>query len=300
MMDFEGRVAVVTGAGRGIGRSHALLLAARGASVVVNDLGVAMDGTSVGASPADDVVAEIRAGGGRAVADRSSVTTTRGARAIVQAAIDVFGGLDIVVNNAGIVPPHQFPSTGPADLQRNLDVHLLGSFNVTRAAWQHLVRSDAARVVMTTSSVVLGERDLIAYGSAKGGVLALGRGLAHLGASVGVSVNMVAPLAKTRMSDPDPVYELLLPEQVSAVVTYLAHESCQLNGEILSCGGGRVARILLAETQGYGLSTLTPEDVAANLDTICDPSDCFVPQNLDDYIEFFMDRVLANSRSGRS
>jgi NAD(P)-dependent dehydrogenase (short-subunit alcohol dehydrogenase family) len=308
MLNFEGRTAIVTGAGRGMGRAHALLLASRGANVVVNDLGGAMDGTGADAGPAQQVVDEIVAAGGTAVADTSSVATTEGAEAIVAAAVEAFGGVDIVVNNAGILTPHNFPETGPEDLERNLAVHLGGSFNVTRAAWPHLVKSEAGRVVMTTSCALFGSPFLVAYGSAKGGLIGLARNVATAGAEHGIKVNLIAPYAKTRMADPDidvnegartevvadegpTVFDRLLPENISAVVAYLAHESCGLNGEVLSCGGGRVARIFFAETQGYGKADITPEDVAANIDQITDEADYYVPEDITVYTTFFMERV---------
>ena len=309
MLRFDGRTAIVTGAGRGMGRAHALLLAARGANVVVNDLGGAMDGTGADAGPAQQVVEEIRAAGGQAVAETSSVATPEGAEAIVAKAVEAFGGVDIVVNNAGILTPHNFPDTGVEDLERNLAVHLGGTFNVTRAAWPQLVKSSAPRVVLTTSCALFGSPFLIAYGAAKGGLYGLGRNLAAAGAEHGIRVNLIAPYAKTRMADPDidvnegartevaaedegpTVFDRLLPENISAVVAYLAHESCELTGEVLSCGGGRVARIFLAETQGFGAAGVTPEDIAANLGPICDERDYYVPEDITVYTTFFMERV---------
>jgi NAD(P)-dependent dehydrogenase (short-subunit alcohol dehydrogenase family) len=309
MLRFDGRTAIVTGAGRGMGRTHALLLAARGANVVVNDLGGAMDGTGADAGPAADVVAEIRAAGGNAVSETSSVATREGAEAIVAKAVEAFGGVDILVNNAGILTPHTFPDTGAEDLERNLAVHLGGSFNVTRAAWPQLQRSSAARVVLTTSCALFGSPFLIAYGAAKGGLYGLGRNLAAAGEEHGIKVNLISPYAKTRMADPDidvnegartevaaeeegpTVFDRLLPEHASAVVAYLAHESCELTGEVLSCGGGRVARLFLAETQGFGATDVSPEDVAANIGQIRDERDYYVPEDITVYTTFFMERV---------
>jgi NAD(P)-dependent dehydrogenase (short-subunit alcohol dehydrogenase family) len=308
MLEFAGRTAIVTGAGRGMGRTHALLLASRGAKVVVNDLGGAMDGTGADAGPAQQVVREIEAAGGTAVASTASVATTEGAETIVATALEAFGGVDVVVNNAGILTPHTFPDTGAEDLERNLAVHLGGAFNVTRAAWPQLVESSAGRVVMTTSCALFGSPFLVAYGSAKGGLIGLARNLASAGAEHGIKVNMVAPYAKTRMADPDSdinesaraevvadegptVFDRLLPEDVSAVVGYLAHESCELTGEVLSCGGGRVARIFFAETQGYGKAGVTPEDIADNIGRVCDERDYYVPEDITVYTTFFMDRV---------
>lgn len=288
MIDFEGRTAIVTGAGRGIGKSHALLPASRGANVVVNDLGGAMNGIGSNTRPAQEVVDSIRAAGGTALVDTSSVCTAEDAATIVNTAVEAFGGIDILINNAGTLSPRTFPETSAEDLEENLAVHVRGSFNVTRTAWPHLIRSEAPRVVMTTSSAVFGDPELVAYGSAKGGILGLSRNLACAGAGHGIKVNVVAPVAKTRMSDPDPVYDRFSPEDVSAVVAYLAHKSCHLNGEILSCGGGRVARIFLAETQGYGRADITPEDVARNIDEICDERNHQVPKDITSYMQHFL------------
>jgi len=310
-LTFEGRTAIVTGAGRGMGRAHALLLAQRGANVVVNDLGGAMDGTGSDANLAQVVVDEIRAQGGSATADSSSVTTLGAAESIVQLAIDTYGGVDIVVNNAGILTTHQFPDTAVQDMERNLDVHLLGSFRLTRAAWPALTKSPAGRVILTTSCSLFGSPFLVAYGAAKGGLIGLGRNLAAVGEECGVKVNLVAPYAKTRMADPDidvnagareevtevnpqaEVFDRLLPEYVSSVVAYLAHDSCAINGEVISAGGGRVARIFFAETQGIAIADLTPEHIADNLAAILDEADYYVPPDITDYTTFFMDRVPA-------
>lgn len=309
MLTFEGRTAIVTGAGRGMGRTHALLLAARGANVVVNDIGGAMDGSGHDDGPAQGVCNEIAGAGGKAIANTSSVATPEGAAEVVKTAIDAFGGVDILVNNAGILTTHEFPITAVDDLERNLAVHLLGSFNMTRAAWPSLQKSPAGRVILTTSCSLFGSPFLVAYGSAKGGLIGLGRNLATAGAEHGIKVNLVAPYAKTRMADPDidvnagareevtqedpnaAVFARLHPENVSAVVAYLAHDSCEITGEVLSCGGGRVARIFFAETQGYGKVDVTPEDIASNLGQIMDEADYFVPEDITVYTTFFMERV---------
>jgi NAD(P)-dependent dehydrogenase (short-subunit alcohol dehydrogenase family) len=292
-----------------MGRTHALLLAARGAKVVVNDLGGAIDGTGEDAGPAQAVVDEIKAGGGDAVASTESVTRAEGAEAIVGAAIERFGSVDIVVNNAGILTSHQVPTSGIEDMQRHLDVHLLGSFNVTRAAWPHMAERKYGRVIMTTSCGIFGAPLLASYGAAKAGLIGLARNLATAGVEHGIKVNLVAPYAKTRMADPDidinadarsevtedeaqaTVFDLLLPEHVSAVVAFLAHESCPVNGEIYAAGGGRVARIFIGETDGFAKADLTPEDVAEHLDAIQDETGYYVPPDITAYTTFFMERV---------
>lgn len=239
MLRCDGQEAIVTGAGRGLGRAHALLLAERGASVVVNDLGGDFDGTGEDAQPAEEVVQEILAAGGRAVANIASVADPRGAESIVQDAMDHFGRLDIVVNNAGIIVFEPFPDS-PLDIFTHvLGVHLHGSFNVTRAAWPHLVRQEYGRVVLTTSGGALGSASVVGYASAKGALISLGRSLAQAGQAVGIKVNMLAPIAITRTGKKDPriragagtpgAYEegRGRPESVSPIVAVLAaHRDC--------------------------------------------------------------------------
>ena len=197
---FDGRVAVVTGAGRGIGRAYALLLARRGASVIVNDLGGSMDGTGADAAPAARVVAEIEAGGGSALADTSDVATTAGAQAVVDAAVARFGRIDAVVNNAGIIRWAGFPEVDEDNLARHLAVHTIGSFNTARAAWPHMVGAGYGRIVMTTSSGVFGLPNNMSYATAKAAVIGLTRSLAVSGAEHGIRVNLIAPAAMTRMA----------------------------------------------------------------------------------------------------
>jgi len=312
MLDFKGKTAIVTGAGRGLGRSHALLLASRGANVVVNDLGTSTaEGEGADLTPAEEVVREIVQAGGKAVANGASVATTEGAESIVADAIDNFGGVDVVVNNAGILTVHEIPKTGLDEFERELGVHLIGSFNVTRAAWPHMAEKGYGRVVMTTSCGIFGSPVLMSYGAAKAGIIGMARNLAVNGLDCGIKVNMVAPYALTRMADPDlpvnkaarseveeevdesamAVFGRLYPERVSAVVAYLAHESCSLNGEILSAGGGFVARMFVAETKGWGHPELTPEHVAENLERIVDDSEYVIPGDVTDYTNKFVPRV---------
>ncbi len=280
MLRFDGRVAIVTGAGRGIGRAHALLLAQRGAAVVVNDLGADLDGSGGSHSPADEVVAEIVAGGGRAVSNFSSVADPAGAAAIVASALESFGRLDIVINNAGFEAPVPFGESTEADLRRHLDVHLFGSFGVTLAAWPHLVASGAGRVVNTTSATIFGMANRTSYGTAKGAIMAFTKSLAVDGEPHGIKVNAIAPAAGTRMADgsdtPDAVKTLMRehmpPHLVAPAVAFLVHESCTLTGEVISVGGGRVGRITLCENAGFTDPDLSPESIAANLESVLDQS----------------------------
>jgi len=198
---FDGRVAVVTGAGRGIGRSHAMLLAARGAKVVVADSGSTLDGSGSSPEPATDAVREIEANGGEAVACCASVADERDATSIVETALERFGRLDVVVNNAGISDKHLFPDLDHEQFRRMMAVHFFGTLYVTKAAWPHLVGAGYGRVVNTTSEGILGaQRELTSYGAAKGAVWALTRNLAAEGVPDGIRVNAVAPRARTRMS----------------------------------------------------------------------------------------------------
>ncbi|MDX3191696.1 SDR family NAD(P)-dependent oxidoreductase [Streptomyces sp. MN03-5084-2B] len=272
-LSFKGRVVIVTGAGRGIGRAHALLLAERGASVVVADLGARVDGSGVdGDDPAADVVAEIRAAGGRAMASRADVSTESGAADLVAATIENFGELHAVVNNAGIVRTARFEELSTAEYQRYLDVHFFGSLFVCRAAWPHLIASGSGRVVNTVSAAMLGTPLMTHYGSSKGAVFSLTRNLAVEGAEHGILVNAVAPGAGTRMAEnaagslsPEVMEYLrtqLRPEHVAPVVAFLAHPACQVTGEVFNAAGGAVNRLALVTTTGIQDPALTVETVA--------------------------------------
>lgn len=284
---YDGRAVVVTGAGRGVGRAHALLLAARGARVVVADLGAELDGAGFSTGPAEDVVREIRELGGDAVVCHASVAVEDGARAIVTTALDSFGRLDAIVNNAGISDPAPFTELTLAQYRNMLDVHFFGSLFVIRAAWPHFVRAGYGRVVNTVSEAMLGGfPEMTSYGSAKGAVLALTRTLSTEGVKHGIRVNALAPRAHTRMSgsQTDMIAEMLsiTAEQVAQInaampaefcapaAAYLAHESCALTGEILQIGMGGVARIAIVTAAGINRSTLTPEDIAENLPAVMD------------------------------
>ena len=277
---FDGRVAVVTGAGRGIGRAYALLLAARGASVVVNDLGGSMAGDGADAEPASDVVAEIDAAGGSALADTHDISTAEGGQALVDAALERFGRIDIVVNNAGIMRWAGFPKADADHLERHLAVHVAGSFHTSRAAWPHLVEQGYGRIVMTTSTGVFGLPANLAYATAKGGVIGMARSLATAGAPHGIQVNLIAPAANTRMGDGGPAE--MTPELVAPMVAYLAHEDCPVTGEIYAAGAGRFSRIFLATTEGYVHPTgdATIEDVARQWTAINDEAGYTVPADL--------------------
>jgi NAD(P)-dependent dehydrogenase (short-subunit alcohol dehydrogenase family) len=286
-LSFEGRVAVVTGAGRGIGRAHARLLAERGASVVVNDVGGSIEGVGADDAPAATVVREITAAGGHAIADHHDVSTVAGADALVADAVERFGRIDILVNNAGIVRWARVPEADAELLGRHVAVHVMGSFNTTRAAWPHMVEQGYGRIVMTTSTGMLGLTGNLAYATAKCGVVGLMRTLAVEGAEHGIRANAIAPAAVTRMAgqssdDPGEPAPRMAPELVAPMVAYLAHEDCPVSGEIYVAGFGRFARLFIASTEGYvhGDAAPTVEDVAEHWATINDETGYFVPADL--------------------
>jgi NAD(P)-dependent dehydrogenase (short-subunit alcohol dehydrogenase family) len=280
---FDGRVAVVTGAGGGLGRSHALELARRGASVVVNDLGGSLDGRGASATAADLVVEEIRSLGGTAVANHDSVATAAGGEAIVAEAVRAFGRIDIVINNAGILRDKAFHKMDPADIDAVIDVHLKGALFVSQPAFRLMREQRYGRIISTSSaSGLFGNFGQANYGAAKAGLAGLTRVLALEGAAHNVKVNAIAPLAATRMTEDllGDLAEKVTPESVSPVVAYLAHEDCAVTGNIYSVAGGRVALIFLGETPGAVLPELTPEAVRDCLPLINDAETYLVPDSL--------------------
>jgi NAD(P)-dependent dehydrogenase (short-subunit alcohol dehydrogenase family) len=290
-LGFDGKVAIITGAGGGLGRQHALALASRGALVVVNDLGGAVDGTGSDKGAAERVVDEIRAAGGEAVADTNSVATPEGGDAIVQTAIDAFERVDIVINNAGILRDKSFHNMSPDLMNPVFDVHLKGAFHVTQPAWVRMREQGYGRIISTSSAAGLfGNFGQTNYGAAKMGLVGFTRVMAVEGAKYNVKANAIAPLALTRMTEDimGALGDKLDPALVSPLVTYLAHESCEPTGRVFSVGGGRVAEVFLGETQGWASPTLTPEDVRNQWSTITDREGYAVPSNLAEETALFL------------
>lgn len=281
MLRFDERVAIVTGAGRGVGRATALMLARRGASVVVNDLGGSVHGGQEGSSePADAVVAEIVAAGGRAVASYASVSSQNGPEDIVRAALSAFGRIDIVINNAGTERTLAFADSTMEDIRSQMEVHYFGTAAVTMQAWPHLVKSDAGRVVNTTSDTVFGMATRIGYSAAKAAVLVFTRTLSLEGAAFGVKVNCVAPRAFTRMAAESNISEVakaymqtnLPPDHVANLTALLAHKECPVNGKAFAVGGGAAFEIGMTLNGGIQCEDFTPEAVLENIEKLTDPS----------------------------
>jgi NAD(P)-dependent dehydrogenase (short-subunit alcohol dehydrogenase family) len=285
---FEGRVALITGAGRGMGRTHALLLAARGANVVVNDLGGTMGGEGASGEPAEAVAHEIREAGGLAVSDVNDVSTEIGANAMIRSAIDHFGRIDIVIHNAGIVTFVPFSEMTYEQYRRLVAVHQDGGFLVAKAAWPFMVEQAFGRFIFITSLASM--QNLTHYASAKAAVSGFVRSLGAEGEFHNIRANALSVIAYTRMMagyfDPKSSHldvglrgqdaiekwwkEHLRPEQISQVVGWLAHESCDISGQTIFSGGGQVSLQFVGMSNGYVNPDLTPELVYANREQILD------------------------------
>jgi NAD(P)-dependent dehydrogenase (short-subunit alcohol dehydrogenase family) len=268
---FDDRVAVVTGAGRGLGCAYAHLLASRGAKVVVNDHGGSLSGDGADAGPAEQVVDAIRAAGGEAVASAASVVTRDGADAIIETALDHYGRIDILIHNAGNVRRGSLKEMSYEDFDAVLDVHLRGAFNVVRRAFPAMCAAGYGRIVLTSSiGGLYGNHDVANYAAAKAGVIGLSNVAAIEGAADGVTSNVIVPAAVTRMADgiDTSAYPPMGPELVAPVVGWLAHESCSVSGELFIALAGRVARAVIAESPGVCRPSWTIEDVGQHLDAI--------------------------------
>jgi NAD(P)-dependent dehydrogenase (short-subunit alcohol dehydrogenase family) len=268
---FDGRVAVVTGGGRGLGRSYAALVASHGAKVVVNDPGGGLTGDGSDAAPADDVVREIVAAGGQAVASTDSVATAAGGKAIIDAALDRYGRVDILIHNAGIVRRASLKEMSYEDFDAVLDVHLRGAFHVVRPAFPVMCDAGYGRIVLTSSiGGLYGNHGVANYAVAKAGVIGLSNVVALEGAADGVKSNVIVPAAVTRMAEgvDTSAYPPMGPELVAPVVGWLAHESCSVTGEVLIALAGRVARAVVTETPGVYRPSWSIEEVGEHIDAI--------------------------------
>lgn len=270
---FDDQVAIVTGAGGGLGRCHALELARRGARVVVNDLGSAVDGTGASASAAQAVVDEITAAGGTAIANGDSVATEQGGAAIVATALETYGRVDVLVNNAGILRDAAFKNMTADQVDAVIAVHLTGAFNVTRAVWPVMREQNYGRIVQTTSGTGLfGNFGQANYGAAKMGLIGMMHVLAIEGVRNNIAINAIAPIARTRMTEDimGDAAKAMDPELVTPVVVYLAHRSCDRTAHIYSVGAGKVSRVFIGQSAGIEDSGLTAEVVAERIDQIDD------------------------------
>jgi NAD(P)-dependent dehydrogenase (short-subunit alcohol dehydrogenase family) len=301
---FDDRVAVVTGAGRGLGREYALLLAARGARVVVNDAGVSLTGDSPEAAPAHAVVDEIVSAGGQAVASTDSVATAAGGRDIIDTAIAHYGRLDILIHNAGTVRRGSLRELSGEDFDAVLDVHLRGAYHVVCPAFPLMCDAGYGRVVLTSSiGGLYGNHGVANYAAAKAGILGLCNVVALEGAAAGVACNAIIPGAVTRMAEglDTSAYPPMGPDLVAPVVGWLAHETCSVTGEYLVAIAGRIARAVITESRGVYQPSWTVEEVGARIDEIRDIAAPVVfpvvPDGHADHIRYSFERAAQGVRT---
>lgn len=288
-ISFDGRVAVVTGAGGGLGRTYALELAARGASVVVNDLGGSVDGQGGDDAAAQKVVDEIKAAGGEAVPNYNSVSSPEGGEAIVKTAVDAFGKVDVVINNAGILRDKSFLKLEWADLQAVIDVHLMGAFYVSKPAFKVMKENGYGRFVFTASNATFGNFGQTNYAAAKMGLVGLSNTIAVEGARAGILSNVIMPVAKTRMTEEllGEFANYLDPEFVTPMVTYLCSQACTTTHGAYSAAGGRYASVFWGLGQGWYAGQQgrpTAEDIQSNLAQIERQEGYIVPGSTTDEI----------------
>ena len=297
-VSFENRVVIVTGAGNGLGKAYALELGKRGAKVVVNDLGGAVDGSGSGNSPADDVVNEIIENGGEAVANYDSVATKDGGESIVQTAVDSFGTVDAVINNAGILRDKSFANITEEEFSLIIEVHLKGTYFVTQPAFKIMKENNYGRIVNVASpSGLFGNFGQTNYGAAKMGIVGLTNVLAIEGAKYNIKVNVIAPTAYTRMTEallPEDVGKLFSAEIVTPMVKYLASEACEPTHEIFGVAAGRFARIGIITHEGYVNTEATAEDIASNIEEIRTITDGSYPLSNEDELMLIQKAIQGN------
>ena len=300
---LDGRVAAITGAGRGIGRAYALYLAELGAKVVVNDLGGSTRGQGASdQAPADEVVKQINDQGGHAVANYADVSETEGGRSVIDTAVNKFGAIDILVNNAGNMVWGSLPEAGIDVIEAHWAVHVRGAYNTIHAAWPHFQANNYGRVVLTTSVGMFGLKDNVGYATAKASMIGLANSITVSRGHANINVNCIAPNAVTRLAartdeeakrlQETTSTNAMDPALVAPMVAYLAHESCHLSGEVFVAGAGRFARLFVGVTPGYvhpgptgatGATGPTIDDIAANINAITDEAGYYVPASLMDW-----------------
>jgi NAD(P)-dependent dehydrogenase (short-subunit alcohol dehydrogenase family) len=291
---FDNRVAIVTGGGGGLGRTYCTELARRGAKVVVNDLGGGTDGTGAGTSAADAVVEDIKAAGGEAIANYDSVATPEGGQAITQAALDAFGTVDIVINNAGTLRDKSFASLDMEDLRAIVEVHLYGAFHVTQPAFRVMKEKGYGRILNTASGAGMwGNFGQSNYGAAKMGLVGLTNVLAAEGAKYNIKANVIAPIAKSRLTEDllGPMADALAPDLVMPLSLFLVSEACDLTHEIFSLGGGRYSRAFIGLTQGWTAEKGTKpsiEDIRDHLGDIRAEEGYIVPTGINEEMMLLM------------
>jgi len=296
---LDGRVAAVTGAGRGIGRAYALLLAQLGAKVVVNDLGSSTLGLGSDAGPADEVVEQVQAAGGTAVANYADVSAAAGGKSVVDTALTEFGGIDIVVNNAGNMVWGSLPEATIETIEAHWAVHVRGSFNTLHAAWPWFLEKNYGRVVLITSVGMFGLPGNVGYAIAKASMIGMAKSLTVGRGDANVNINCIAPNAVTRLgartereqAAQEAMAPAMDPALVAPMVAYLAHESCDVSGEVFVAGAGRFARLFVGVTPGYvhpGVTGVTVDDVAANWAAINDEAGYYVPRTLMDWAGHYL------------
>ncbi|HMK86291.1 MAG TPA: SDR family NAD(P)-dependent oxidoreductase [Steroidobacteraceae bacterium] len=299
---FDGRVAVITGAGRGLGRAYARLLGSKGAKVIVNDPGGSLKGEGTDAGPAETVVREIISAGGEAVACTESVATPQGGKAIIQAALDAFRRIDVLIHNAGNVRYGSLEEITQEDFEAVVDVHLMGAFHVVRPAFPIMAKAAYGRIVLTSSiGGLYGTKRVVNYGVSKAGIIGLNNVVAIEGAERGVKSNIILPGAVTRMAEglDTSQYPPMGAELVAPVVGWLAHESCSISGEMLISMAGRVARAFIAETEGVYRPSWSIDEVADEIEAIRDTGRLWMLPATSGYLDH-LQRSFEMARTGAS